>query len=332
MKFMQTKTPSIARSAITAGLSCALALTLLVGCSQATATTTATAASGETTATTVASATSAGAVNLVETSDLFSQRDLDASYDESTATTITLSDEGSSATSSTGAASSAVTIDGSVITITEEGTYVISGTLSDGRIVVAAADDAKVQLVFAGRVHNRNRRLRPCGCNRAIRSSSRWPMGTSNSISATGALATDGDDSVDGAIFSRSDVTINGDGSLSVTSAAGHGIVSKDELTCVSGTVSVDAYDHALTANDVIAFGGGTWSLTAGTDGIHASNDEDTSLGNIVVEDGTISITAGVRCPGCIWCGAGGWRQLEPFCRRRWSACRRGSCHQRCKY
>lgn len=116
---------------------------------------------------------------------------------------------------------------------------------------------------------------------------------TTNSISATGALATDGDDTVDGAIFSRSDLTINGSGTLSITSSQGHGIVSKDDLTCVGATVQISAANKGMTANDTLAIASGTWTIDAGEDTIHSSNDEDTTLGNIVIEGGTLNLTSG---------------------------------------
>ena len=79
----------------------------------------------------------------------YSKRDLDASYDEASATRIALSGSSASVDGS-GAA-----VDGSTVTILSEGTYIISGELSSGQIVVDASDDAKVQLVLAGAtIHN----------------------------------------------------------------------------------------------------------------------------------------------------------------------------------
>ena len=81
----------------------------------------------------------------------YSKRDLDASYDEASATRIALSGSSASVDGS-GAA-----VDGSTVAISSEGTYIISGELSSGQIVVDASDDAKVQLVLAGAtIHNEN--------------------------------------------------------------------------------------------------------------------------------------------------------------------------------
>ncbi len=83
-------------------------------------------------------------VSVIDTSALFSDRDLDGSYDESAAIPIQLTGE------TAACASDAVSIDGARITLLDEGTYLVSGTLTDGQIVVDADDTDKVQIVLAG--------------------------------------------------------------------------------------------------------------------------------------------------------------------------------------
>lgn len=79
----------------------------------------------------------------------YSKRDLDASYDASSATVITLSGD-SASVQGTGAQASA---DG--VVISSAGTYVVSGELTDGQLLVDTGDDDKVQLVLAGAtIHN----------------------------------------------------------------------------------------------------------------------------------------------------------------------------------
>ena len=76
--------------------------------------------------------------------EMFTDRDLEIGYDEETSAYIALTGEGAACDSD------AVRISGSTVTITEEGSYVLSGTLSDGSIVVQAEDTDKVQLVLDG--------------------------------------------------------------------------------------------------------------------------------------------------------------------------------------
>ena len=76
--------------------------------------------------------------------DMFTDRDARTEYDESDGVLIQLN--GTSAAAS----SNSVKISGTTITITEEATYILSGTLDDGMIIVNAPDTAKLQIVLNG--------------------------------------------------------------------------------------------------------------------------------------------------------------------------------------
>lgn len=279
---MSSSRKPVARRAVAAGLALALALgtgTGLAGCSEGDSSDgTATTAGAE------AVADASAADGLVDGASLFSDRDLDPSYDDVTAT-VALSDDGCTVEGS------GVSVNGSEVTITAEGTYVLSGTLSDGRIVVDVDDEEKVQIVLDGA---------SVTCSGAsalyVRNADKvfltLATGSENALAATGADAEEDDHTLDGAIFSCDDLTVNGDGALAVSSEQGHGIVGKDELTLVSGEVTVVASRHAIQANDSVAICGGTWDLTGGTDGIHCENEEDTSLGFIYVGGGSVTVTA----------------------------------------
>lgn len=281
-----SRRPRSGRAAAVAGLGVALALLAapLAGCAASSADGSSADASAEQGTATVASASSEGYVQLVDASSLFSSRDLDPSYSE-VAATVTLSDAGSSADGS------GVTVEGSTVTFTAGGTYVVTGSLSDGRLVVDVDDVEKVQLVLDGASVTSS-----TATALYVRSADKVFLtlsdGSSNSLAATGASTEEDDRTLDGTVFSRDDLTVNGEGSLSVSSALGHGVVAKDELTLVSGTLEVDAARHALQANDSVAVAGGSYSLVAGTDGIHCENADDDTLGLIYVGGGTIRIEA----------------------------------------
>jgi len=285
---------SIARKVVTAGLTLSLALLPLAGCSSSSsddagsssASATTTESTGSSAETTVSTTSASGdSVQVLSDTDVFTNRDLDPSYEESEAITISLSDSGSKASGS------GVTIDGSTVTITAAGTYVVSGTLSDGQIVVNVDDSSKVQIVLDGASVS-------CSSSAALYVINADKVfltladGTTNTLATTGSFVVTDDNNVDGAIFAKDDLTINGGGALDVTCPAGHGIVCKNDLRLVSGTVTVNASGHAIQAKDSVAVCGGTWDLTGGTDGIHCSNDEDTTKGWIYVTGGTIDITA----------------------------------------
>ena len=216
----------------------------------------------------------------------FSERDLDPTYDQVTAT-VTLSDGGSSADGS------GVTVSGSDVTITSAGTYLISGALSDGSITVAAGEEEKVQLVLCGvSVTNSD------GPALYVQSGDKVFLtladGTDNTFSdGSGYTAADGDTELDAAVFSRSDLTVNGGGRLTVNGNNKHGIVSKDDLVITGGTVTVTARNAALCGKDCVKIAAAALTLTAGTDGIRSDNTEDAERGYVYLHSGEITIDAG---------------------------------------
>lgn len=218
--------------------------------------------------------------------EMFTDRDLDALYDESTCVKITL--DGDSIQSS----SDSVQISQSTITLTQAGTYYFSGTLNDGMIIVDAADTDKLQLVFS---------------NVDIMSSSNAPLyileadkvfltladGTINSLSNTGTFTSLDGNNIDGTIFSKQDLTINGTGTLNVTSISDHGIVCKDDLVISGGVVSIESASHGIDANDSVRVTGNTsLDIDSGKDGIHVENTDDTTLGFIYISEGSFLINA----------------------------------------
>ena len=220
-----------------------------------------------------------------ESGDLFTDRDLDPGYDASEAVSVTLAD-GASKCDSDG-----VTIDGDTITITKEGVYVLSGTLTNGQIIVDTEQTAKVQLVLNGVTVN-------CDTSAAVYVKQADKVfltlakGTANKLSNKEDFVAIDDNDIDAVIFSKDDLTCNGSGTLEVSATYGHGIVSKDDLKITGGTYQVTAAGHALSANDSVRLKNADLTLTAGKDGIQAENTEDTALGYFYMESGAVRITA----------------------------------------
>lgn len=225
-------------------------------------------------------------VTTAQRDEMFTERDLDPSYDEENSVRITLN--GASAE----ADSDSVQISEGIVTISAEGTYIISGTLDEGQIVVCVQDSEKVQLVL-------DEATIQCADSAALYVAEgdkvfvTLATGTENALINGGTFADEQDESIDGALFSRQDLTINGSGTLHITSSAGHGIVCNDDLVLTGGTISVSSASHGLKANDSVRMTGVlTLSVDAGKDGIHAENDEDDSLGFVYIEQGTFSLEA----------------------------------------
>jgi len=212
----------------------------------------------------------------------------DDESDSSEATRIVLQGD-SIAVTGTGA-----TADGSQVTISSAGTYSISGTLTNGQIVVETEDEESVNLILNG-VSITNSTSAPIYVMSAENTVITLADNTVNSIT-DGTLYTFEDpeeDEPDAAIFSKSDLTINGNGSLSVDANYNDGIKSKDELIISSGTITVDSVDDGIIGKDSISLQGGTVVVNAGGDGLKSTNDEDTSKGYIAIDAGVLKITSG---------------------------------------
>lgn len=216
--------------------------------------------------------------------DMFTDRDYQTDYEENGSVFIQLN--GSSASAS----SDSVQISGTTLTITEEATYILSGTLDDGMIIVNAPDTAKLQLVLDG-VNIHCETSAPLYILEADKVFVTLADGTENTLSNGGTFTAIDENNIDAVIFSKQDLTLNGSGSLTINSPAGHGIVSKDDLVLTGGTFTVNAASHGLDANDSVRITGET-SITvdSGKDGIHAENNDDTSLGFIYISSGTMKI------------------------------------------
>lgn len=213
--------------------------------------------------------------------DMFTARDVRTSYDANKAVKIQLN--GTSAAAS----SNSVQINGSTVTIREEATYVISGNLTNGMLIVDAPDTAKLQLVLNG-VNITSQTSAALYILEADKVFVTLADGTSNTLANGGVFTAIDDNSIDAPLFSKQDLTLNGSGTLTVTSPAGHGIVSKDDLVITGGSYVVNAASHGLDANDSVRIGGASLTIDAGKDAIHAENKDDAAKGFVYISSGSI--------------------------------------------
>lgn len=216
----------------------------------------------------------------------YSSEDMDASWEESSATTIAF--KGSTFTiDGTGASAK-----GKVLTISKSGTYVLSGKLTDGQILVQAGKEDTVNLVLNGAEVS-------CSDSAAIYSKQSkktiitLAAGTKNTIT-DGSVFTyaEGEDEPDAAIFSQDDLTINGSGSLTVSANFNDGISSKDDLVITGGKISITAANDGLQGRDSIAINSGTFMINTNGDGLQSNNDEDVKKGWISLDGGVFKITS----------------------------------------
>ncbi|MBE6880470.1 MAG: carbohydrate-binding domain-containing protein [Ruminococcaceae bacterium] len=214
---------------------------------------------------------------------MFTDRDMEGTY--SGALNIELSDSGIKTTAS------GVVVDGNTVTIAKEGTYLISGSLSDGQIIVAAGSKDKVQIVLDNASVTKNG-----GAAIQIKSADKVFITTKENTEST--LSSKGNfgvssDNVDGAIFSKANIVLNGFGTLNVNSETAHGIVTKDNLKIANGTYNITSAKQGLSGKDSVRIAGGNITVTSGTDSIHSENTEDTAKGYVYIAGGNLNLTSG---------------------------------------
>ncbi len=215
--------------------------------------------------TTAANTTADGAI---DASDLFSERDLTQTADLSEAKTLTVSD-------------------GETVKITDEGVYVISGSASDAQILVEAAEDAKVQLVLSG-VSITNTST-PCIYVKSADKVFVTTTDSENSLSVTGTFTADGTTNTDAVIFSKSDLVLNGLGTLTIESTD-NGITTKDDMKITGGALDITCASDALEANDSISVADGSITVNSQSNGLNASDDDDDTTGWIYICGGELNI------------------------------------------
>ncbi|GMK42504.1 hypothetical protein PCCS19_55640 [Paenibacillus sp. CCS19] len=268
----------------------ALCTAMLAACGSnttATTSTDSTAAATNTSQTTAASVQTAS-LDLSNSKVEYDEDDAYSDWNASEATTIKLN-----GTTATVEGTGAETKDGSV-SITAAGTYVVSGKLDDGQIVVNVADEGVVRLILNGaEIHYST--SSPIYVEEAGKLILSLPEGTNNVVSDGTAyeLADASTDEPNAAIFSKDDMTINGTGKLTVEGNYNNGIASKDKLKITGGTFEIHAADDAVMGRDLVAVKDGLFVIDAKGHGIKTTNDTEGEEGLIALEGGTYSIESG---------------------------------------
>jgi len=179
--------------------------------------------------------------------------------------------------------SSRVSVNGSEIKITAEGIYRLYGSLN-GQIVVEAPKDAKIELVLNGVNIS-------CGYGPAIRVESSDKVkivsagGTDNWLSDGG--------SSEACIFSKDDLTLKGDGKITVKGNVKNGVYSKNTLKITGGTFEINSANNGLVGKDKVSVENGNITVNSGRDAIKATNETEGGKGTVSVTGGTINISAG---------------------------------------
>ncbi len=280
------KKSNMIKSATSITLLAALALT---GCS-------ATSASNTSATSTISTSTSSDSDTKSKTADSFSTdvksgaklaedthySAKDLTWDSSSEVTIDLSNP---------TATDGVTVSDGVITITKAGNYRLSGTYS-GQVKVEAGDSDMVRLILnnATITNSTGAAINVVEADEVVIYTA---SGTTNTVSDGSSYSDTASGSPDAAIYSKSDLTLAGEGTLKVEGKYEEGIHTTDGLVIASGTLEVNAANTGIKGKDYVDILDGTITVTATKDGIKATNDTDGNRGWVRLSGGTVNISAG---------------------------------------
>ncbi len=193
-----------------------------------------------------------------------------------------------------------VSVSGSAVTFTAAGTYLITGSLTDGQLIVNTADTENVKLVLNGVSV-------ACSTGPAVlvlSSPKKTILYTAaesvNLLSdGTGYVVAD-DQQTEGEIYPNAcvyacdDLKLDGEGTLQITANADKGVNTKDGLEITGGILTVTAPGTAVRGNDSVEMTGGTVTLTVTGegDGLKSSQTEKDGKGWVSVSGGNLYITA----------------------------------------
>lgn len=175
------------------------------------------------------------------------------------------------------------------LTITDSGIYHLSGILDDGSITIDSGIKGEVKIILD---------------NVSI-SSSLGPAITCVSgddlvIELIGnntlqdATTYDGiDQDIAGAIYSKADLTFEGDGTLNLIANYQDAIIGKDDVKFNSGTYYITAPDDGIHGKDSVSIVDGIFNINTRQDGIKSTNDTDTEKGFVLIQGGDIRISSG---------------------------------------
>jgi len=258
----------------------------LVGCSTAAGQSEAAATSAPVKTTADPADTPAAASTVTPAAVHYDAEDLNVTAADADGTVITL--EGDTIT----VTGSGAEVQGNTVTITAAGTYHIRGVLNDGQIIVNTPGEEKVVLSLEGtRISSAS--SAPIYAQNAGKTVITLAEGTENVLTDAASYVLDaGATEPNAAIFSNDDLTLNGDGALTVIANYHNGISTDDDLKITGGTITVTAMNDGLKGKNSITLKNGVVTVTAGGDGLRADNAEDPEQGVITIEGGALQVTS----------------------------------------
>ena len=178
------------------------------------------------------------------------------------------------------------------LAITESGTYHLTGSLEDGLISINPGNDGVIRLILDNvNIENSAGPAIACysGDDLVIE------LIGENHLTDSEDYPSSLDEDVKGALYSKADLTFQGDGSLNLTANYQDGIVGKDDVKFNSGTYNIVAADDGIRGKDSVYIVNGNYTINSAADAIKSTNETDTDKGFVMIENGSFDLAASAK-------------------------------------
>lgn len=169
------------------------------------------------------------------------------------------------------------------ITISEEGTYELTGTIKDGSITIQCNGNVRLILRDVSITNSKGPAI-------YVKKAEDVVIVTSSDSYLSDGKDYDGD--IVGVIYSSSDITFDGEGTLTLVSNKEDAIVGKDDLKIINGTYHIESVDDGIRGKDSVYIKNGNFKIVSGGDAIKSTNDKDNTKGFVLIENGTFDLTS----------------------------------------
>ena len=187
---------------------------------------------------------------------------------------------------------------GAVITISAAGAYALSGKLDDGQIVVDTGDDPGLVTLFLDNADISNSADSAILVSQAREVTLYTVKDSDNYISSgSGDLLAAADENASGAaIFSEDDLTLNGEGDLTISGYINNAVTCKDDLEVSGGALTLNAANNGLRGSESVTISGGDISIAAVNDAVKSTSSKKEGKGYVEISGG--KLTADVKGDG----------------------------------
>lgn len=177
------------------------------------------------------------------------------------------------------------------LTITEAGTYHLTGELEDGLITIDVKNTVAKLILDNVKIKNSSGPAILCDAGEDLV----IELIGQNILEDGSSYLTTYDEDITGTIYSKADLSFSGTGNLNINANHQDAIVSKDDLKFNNGNYNINAVDDGIRGKDSVYIVSGNFNIKSGGDAIKSTNEIDAGKGFILIEDGNFAINSSTK-------------------------------------